>query len=206
MSQVSLKSEARKESGKNEVRRLRVAGKLPANLIGAGKSEMISLDAREFQKLLNSGLRSATLFTLDVDGSQHQVYVKELHRDPVTSESVHVDFYRVTPGKEVRVSVAIETVGNSIGVKGGGALEHFIRNIKVRAKPESLKDVIKVDITNLDVDGSVYLNDIGIPEDWDVRLQGNPIIMKVAPSRISKTAEDDDQDKPADGADAPAAT
>ena len=187
-----LNSKTRSDTGKNEMNRLRTAGFIPGNLIADGKSTPISFGTAEFQKLLATGLRQSSFFDLKVEGGEDaRVYVKEIQRQPVTGDVLHVDLYRITPGKRIALSVAIETRGVSKGVKAGGAMEHFIRSIKVRANPESVKEVIEVDVTNLDVGAALHMSDLDIPEDWDVRMPGNPIVIKVAASRTSRAQEEE---------------
>ena len=187
----TLIGKSRATSGKNEAGRLRRDGWIPANLIQGGQSSAISVPEAEFNRMLKGGLRQASLFKLEIqDGDKdNQVYVKELQRHPVNGSILHVDFYKVTPGKKVQVKVGVETTGTSRGGKMGGAMEHFIRSLKVKATPESMKDVITVDVTDLDVGGAIYLQDLGLPSEWDILMKGNPIICKVARSRMSRNQE-----------------
>ena len=189
MKDTILNTKPRTESGKNAVGRLRRQGNLPANLIADGKSTMLSIDASEFRKLLNSGLRQSSLFTLNVGEKSEKVFVKELARDPVSGTVLHVDFYRVTAGRKVMVTVPIEHTGVARGVKVGGALEQFINSIKVKSAPEDLIDVMQVDVSALDVGDAIHLKDLKIPANWEVLLEGNPLIIKVAHSRMARADE-----------------
>lgn len=190
MEKRNLTGKPRTESGKNAAGRLRRDGWIPANLIGGGKAENLAISEREFQKILTGGLRQSTIFNLEIEGgSTSSVFVKELQRNPVNGRIMHVDFYRAIEGEKVLVPVAVETAGVARGIKAGGALEHFIRVLKVKATPESLTDVIRVDITDLDVGGIIFLRDLSIPADWDVLMEGNPIVLKIARSRLARAAE-----------------
>lgn len=185
-----LNCKPRSEKGKNEMNRLRTAGFIPGNLISEGKSIPVSFATADFMKLLQGGLRQSSFFEAKLEGGDgSQVYVKEIQRHPVSGDVLHVDFYRITPGRRISLSVPVETRGTSKGVKAGGALEHFIRSLKVRANPESIKEIIEVDVSNLDVGGSIHMSDLDIPADWDVRMPGNPIIIKVAASRTSRQSD-----------------
>lgn len=188
--ELKLACKQRTETGKNAAGRLRRAGMVPANVISNGKTRPISVAYSDLAKLLNGGLRPSTLLDLEIEGSGNaRVFVKELQRNPLNSLPLHVDFFEVTPGKKVLVTVAVEYSGLSKGVKLGGALEHFIRTLKVKTTPESLKDVVKVDITNLDVGEAVHVSDLGLPADWELRMHGNPVVLKVSRSRMSRAEE-----------------
>ena len=152
------------EEERTLARRSRVAGKIPANLIGSGKSEALEVDGKDFERLLQSGLRQSSEIQLAVDGdSAVKVLAKEIQRHPVSGAVLHIDQYRINPDQKLRVNVPVETKGYARGVKAGGALEHYIRQLRVRTPPGSLKEKIEVDITNLQVGGQIHLKDLDIP-------------------------------------------
>ena len=94
--------------GKNVARRSRVAGKVPANLIGSGKAEALELDAKDFDRLIQSGLRQSSEIQLDVEGEGTiKVLAKEIQRHPVSGEVLHVDLYRINPSQKLRVNVPV---------------------------------------------------------------------------------------------------
>ncbi|MBX7059901.1 MAG: 50S ribosomal protein L25 [Leptospirales bacterium] len=185
MSHYNLNAEVRKEFGKNEAGRLRREGLIPCNLLDGGKSTLLSINDREFSRLIQSGLRQSSLIELNANGQKERVIVKEIQRDPVSNQILHIDFLKVVNGKKVLLTVAVELTGQSKGVKAGGALEQYINKIKVRATPETFVDVITVDVTELDVAQSVHLRDLGAPSSWELLLEGNPIVVKVAQGRTA---------------------
>ncbi len=197
-----LACKTRDERGKNAAGRLRRSGFVPGNLIHDGKSVPIAFDETAFGRLVKSGLRSSSLLSLDVEGGDQNAMavVQEVQRHPVSGRMVHVDFYQLQPGRVVRFHIPIEATGNSIGVKGGGAMEQYLRSLTIKAKPESVIETITVDITNLDVGDSIHLKDLKLPADWEVLVEGNPIVLMVARSRM--ILEDE---KPAAGAEGAAA-
>lgn len=191
--EFKLKCLTRDDRGKNATGRMRRAGMIPGNLIHNAKSIPLSFDGNEFLKLMNAGIRKSTLLNLEIDGvsgdeKNSKVIIKEVQRNPVSGNVTHVDFYRTTPGKPVQVNVAVEIHGQSKGIKAGGALEHYIRNLKIKASPEDMQDVFKVDITDLDVGDAVYLSELNLPEGWELLSKGNPIICRIARSRLTATA------------------
>lgn len=207
MSELKLSSEIRKETGKSVAGRMRRDGRIPANVIAGGKSTVISVENAEMQRLLNAGLRTSSVIQLDVNGSDAsgKVIVKEIQREPVSGRIVHVDFYRITPGLKTLITVPVEVHGQSKGVKAGGALEQYISKLKVRATPETFKEIIHVDVTELNVAESVTLSELDIPKEWEVLLQGDPIIVRIARSRMTR-AEDTEEGAEAEGTEAAAAS
>ncbi|MCB1172902.1 MAG: 50S ribosomal protein L25 [Leptospiraceae bacterium] len=188
MNAITLSATNREQTGKNAAGRLRAAGSIPANLIGGGEAQKIQILTSDFERLLAGGLRQSQIIALQKDGQDTQVIVKEIQREPVKGDVQHIDFIKVHPGKKTLLKIAIESRGVARGVKMGGALEHFIRVLKIKAIPESFKDSIVVDISHLDIDQAIRLQDLDLPESWEILLEGNPIVMKVAPGRMQRAA------------------
>lgn len=186
---IVLKAEIRNEFGKNSCHRLRKKGKIPANILQKGKTVAISLEMNQFEKLLKRGLLPSMKVQVELNGQVFEVLPKEVQRDPVTGSIQHVDLYRMTENHKFHLHVPIELVGISKGVKAGGALEHYIQMLKIRTTPENLKEKIEVNIENLNVGDAIRLNDLNLPKQWDILIQGNPIICKVSASRTAKAQE-----------------
>jgi large subunit ribosomal protein L25 len=176
----------RTEKKKNASGRLRKEGIIPANFIMDGKSNSVGVNEKEFTHLLNSGLRLSSLINLTMDnGENKHVVVKEIQRNPVTGKILHIDFFGAHEDKKMKVNIGIELEGSAKGVKKGGALEHYIRYVTVQSKPSDLIDTIKVNISNLDVGDSISFNDLNLNKDWNVRIDGNPVVARVAKSRLA---------------------
>jgi large subunit ribosomal protein L25 len=199
--EAKLVAKTRTTKGKNEMVRLRRAGEVPGNMISGGKAVTISFPRTSVLKLVQGGLRQSTVIDLQIDSETNKVLVKEVQRHPVNGEIIHVDFYKLTPGKKVTVNIPVRPVGNPIGVKGGGAMEQYYNSVKISTVPEKLQETIDLDVTKLDVGDGIRLSTIKFPEGWDVRLEGDPMILKVARSRM---VVEGPEGAPAEGA-APAA-
>lgn len=186
----TIEASERSTRGKNEARRTRAGGRIPANLLNRGKSTPIEIDEREFSKLVAGGLRPSSKITLNLKGSGHEVFAKEITRHPVSGRIQHVDFFETNPGHKFRLGIPVEVIGFSKGVKAGGALEHYIRLINISTAPESVIEKIEVDVTDLGVGESVHLSQLKLPTEWDMKITGDPIVCRVAESRVtSKQAE-----------------
>lgn len=185
MNKFQITATKRDQFGKNEAGRLRRQGIIPCNLLDGGKSVLLGVNEREFGRLIQAGLRQSSTIELDVAGQKERVIIKEIQRDPVSNQILHIDFLKVVTGKRTLLTVPVELTGQSKGVKAGGALEQYIRQLKVRATPETFVDVITVDVTELDVADAVHLKDLPTPQGWELLLEGNPIVVKVARGRTA---------------------
>ncbi|MCC6274234.1 MAG: 50S ribosomal protein L25/general stress protein Ctc [Leptospiraceae bacterium] len=189
MSKLTIKAIKKTETGKNANNRLRVAGRVPVNIIGGGESIPASMLETELDHLLAAGIRQATLFDLDLEGANSSVYVKEIQRFPGTSKVRHIDFFRVTPGKKVVTKVSVITTGTAKGSKSGGQFEHLIHELKVKTTPEDMKDTITLDVTDLEIGDSIKVSQLKVPASWEILINGDPIVTSVNVTRALIAAE-----------------
>jgi len=164
----------RSTRGKNEARRLRAAGKIPAVLYGAQKAgdppaaEPVSFDPKPFMRILHSKSGLNTLITLKIQGvADTRVLVKNVQLDPVTHHPLHADLYRVNMDRKITVTVPILLKGDSRGVKqDGGVLDFVHREIEVETLPANIPDSIEVDVTDLGIGDSVHVRDLAANAAW----------------------------------------
>ena len=184
--QVSKSQRGTSDVVKIKAKHLRRNGSIPANLIFKGNSTLLSLSKKHFESLLNTGLRSSSVIELDVeDHLTTGVVIKELQRSPITDQVLHVDLYQITKGDRLAIQIGIEPKGISKGVKAGGTLEQYIRYLKVRTIPEALQEVVEVDVSDLALGDVICLKDLSLPKEWEILLEGNPIVIRVVRSRVS---------------------
>lgn len=189
MKELSLKVNKRTETGKNANNRLRAKGLVPVNIISNGEAISGSVVETEIEKILKAGIRPATLIELDLEGQKMKAYVKEIQRFPGKTRVRHVDFYKVTPGKKIIAKVGIVTQGMAKGAKAGGQFVHLIHEIKVKSTPEDLKDVITLDVSDLDIGQSIKIKDLPVPKSWEILINGNPIVTSVNKTKAILAAE-----------------
>ena len=177
----------RNTRGKNEARRLRAAGKIPAVLYGAQKAgdqpapEPVAFDPKPFMRILHSKSGLNTLITLKLQGvADTRVLVKNVQLDPVTHHLLHADLYRVNMDRKIRVTVPILLKGDSRGVKqDGGVLDFVHREIEVEVLPANIPDSIEVDVTDLGIGDSVHVRDLAANAAWTPISDADMMIVHV---------------------------
>jgi len=179
MEKRALNATKRSLTGKNECNRLRVTGKVPCNIIGSGKSTPISIDEKDLTILVNSGIRQSSLIEMDMEGEKSTVYIKEMQRFPESGRFRHVDFFQVTPGKKIKTKIAITTSGVAKGSKLGGRFEHLLHEIIVKTTPEDLKEVVDIDINEMNIGDAIKVSTLDTPKSWEIMINGDPIIAHV---------------------------
>ena len=165
-----LDAQTRDTFGKNEARRTRREGKVPAVLYGGagGGANPIAVSPKELLKILHSESGQNTLISLKLAGSgDTRVLVKDFQIDPVTHEVLHADFYRVAMDKLLRVSIPILVHGEAAGVKQqGGVLEHIRREIEIECLPADIPESVVVDVSELMLHQGVRVRDIAASPKW----------------------------------------
>jgi large subunit ribosomal protein L25 len=160
--------------GKNEARRLRAAGKIPAVVYGAQKegdaarTVEVAVDPKSLMRILHSGSGVNTLITLKMDGEgESRVLVKEFLVDPMTSHLMHADFYRVNMDRRIQVTVQVVVKGEARGVKvEGGVLEILHREVELECLPAEIPSAIEIDVTNLGLNDAIHLRDVTANATW----------------------------------------
>ena len=196
MDDATLAAVTREERGKNEARRLRRAGQLPAVLYG-GKSSAgvaIKMDPKELLEILHSESGVNTLIALSVDGgAASQVLVKEFQLDPVSNELLHVDFYRPPLDKVITVTVPVTLAGEAAGVKQQGGLVDFVqRDVQVECLPTEIPEHLEVDVSPLMIGQGVRLRDLLEGVVWKPVSDPDTLLVHVvAPKVEAEPAEDE---------------
>jgi large subunit ribosomal protein L25 len=146
-----LEATARTPGTKNDARRVRVAGKVPAVVYGAGKESMpVSLDPRQVTKILNSKTGHNTIFDLSVGGENTKAMIVDWQYEPIKGSLLHIDVKRIAMDKLLRVEVPIVLKGESAGVKAqGGILEQMLREVEIECLPGDIPSAIEADVSEL---------------------------------------------------------
>src|SRR5215208_3210833 len=160
---ATLKAEKRDGRGKNEARRLRASGRIPAVVYGAenGKAVEIAVDPKNLLRILHSESGVNTLIGLELDGGATRVLVKEYQLDPIHHKLLHADFYQVAMDRAITLTVPILLKGEAKGVKQQGGVVDFVhREIEIEVLPADIPENITVDISELMLHEGVRVRDI----------------------------------------------
>ncbi len=158
---------------KNHARRVRVAGKIPAVVYGAGQDAVaVTVDPRMITKILHSESGHNTIFDLNVEGSGVvKAMIVDWQHEPIKGHLLHIDLKRIAMDKTMRVSVPIQLVGVPVGVKnGGGMLEHVLREVEIECLPNDIPSHLDVDVTGLEINGVIRVSDL--PHSGSIKFLG----------------------------------
>ena len=160
---IKLAANARSLHGSRNMRRMRKDGWLPGVVYGAkGQSRPIQLRRHEFELLLRNRAGENLIMDLAVDDdSPHKVLLKDVQRDHVRNNLVHVDFLEISMTHKLRVPVAIRLTGEPIGVtQEGGILEQLLRSVEVECLPSDIVREFVLDVATLKIGDSMFVRDL----------------------------------------------
>jgi len=206
MSQVQeLKVEARSGTGKGPAYQARQKGLIPGVIYGGtSEPENVNVDGHALFLHVSTGHFLTTLFNLDIAGKKTRVIPRDLQLDPVTDFPVHVDFMRLEEGATVRLSIPVRFKGQetSPGLKKGGTLNIVRHEIALICPAETIPNTIDVDVSALDINESIHIKTLNLPEGVKPVIQGRnfTICSIVAPTSVREELR-----AAAAAADAPAA-
>jgi large subunit ribosomal protein L25 len=192
--EARLAAETREAHGKNDARRLRRAGRVPAVVYGGDTrgGKPVAVDPKELMRILRSESGVNTLIELALDGGEAgRVLVKEFQLDPISSDLLHVDFYRLAMDKALTVTVPVSLNGEAVGVKQQGGLVDFVtREVQVECMPSEIPEHIEVDITELLIGDGVRLRDRIEGVAWKPVSDPDTLLVHVLPPKVEEEAEE----------------
>jgi large subunit ribosomal protein L25 len=161
---IVVEAAPREQRGKNEARRLRLTGKVPAVLYGGkGGSIALAVNTKQVSAILRSESGHNTLFQVDLGGKHEPAIVKDWLTDPVTGNLLHVDLIRVAMDVRMRVEVPVHTFGEPSGVKvQGGVFETVERDVEVECLPADIPSEFRVDVSGLALNQALRAKDLPI--------------------------------------------
>jgi large subunit ribosomal protein L25 len=187
-----LKAEARGEIGKGAARKIRAGGRVPAVVYGHGVEPLpVSIDAKELFHLLHTDAGMNVLVDMHVNSDQFLAMPREVQRDHIRGQFLHVDFLRIRRDEKIGVEVPIHLVGESHGVKEGGVIEHHLWNLHLECFPQDVPTSIEADISGLGMNESLKVADLDIPQDKLTLLTSpDEVIVSVVPPQILRVEEE----------------
>src|SRR5271167_1562016 len=148
---------------KNAARRVRVAGKIPAVVYGAGQESVaVAVDPKVITRILHSDSGHNTIFDLNVEGSATvKAMIVDWQHEPIKGALLHIDLKRIAMDKMMTVSVPIQLIGVPTGVKNqGGILEHVLREVEIECLPSDIPSHLDVDVTTLELNHAIHVSDL----------------------------------------------
>lgn len=206
MEKKTIEARTRTLTGKGAAKRLRREGRLPAVMYdNAGKAVLLDLDDKDFAKLYGT-ITESTLIDVKIDGSRDAIaFVKDAQYNIIIDKVTHVDFYEVEAGKKIRTKIPVRLTGSPEGVRLGGILEPGTEELDVECLPKDLPPRVVVDVTDLQINHSIHVKDVVVPEGVKVLTDPHLTVatLKYAKTEAPAASDEEAAEAPADAAAAP---
>ncbi len=171
MKTITIEGQLRTGTGKTATRQLRSQDLVPGVIYGGAQEVNFAVKSLALKPFVYTP--DFQLVELSVDGKSYTCILKDLQFDKVTDKLIHIDLLELVEGKKVSASIPLKFTGASAGVKAGGKLEIRLKSVKVKAFPKDLRENIEVDITNLELNGNIRVQDIAV---GNIEIQNSPRI------------------------------
>jgi large subunit ribosomal protein L25 len=158
MKTITIEGQLRTEMGKQATRQLRSEEKVPGVIYGGAKEVNFSALATSFKSLVYTP--DFQLAEIKVEGTSYKCILKDLQFDKVSDELIHADFLELVEDKKVVATIPIKFTGAAKGVKDGGKLITKMKALKIKTLPKYLRENIEVDLTELELNGNVRVEDV----------------------------------------------
>lgn len=190
---LELNTKVREETGKEKAKKIRAKGEIPAIIYGSKEeTKLLMVDKDDFNRLIKrGGMNSILKLKTEGDKQTQSAIIKEMQKNPVTDEILHIDFARVAKGEVITTVVPVTITGESPGVKAGGVLQHGVWELEIKALPKNLPTHIEVDIGSLELDGIVRVEDLSLPDGVEVLGPSKEVIVSVVPpTKVEEKVEE----------------
>lgn len=186
---ITVAAEVRTSRGKNEARRTRAAGSIPAVVYGAFQDAVsVSLNPRELSKIIRSSTGLNTIFTLAVAGGENTpVMVVDRQVDPIKGLLLHADLKRIDLTKRIRVTVPVVTSGEPAGVKvQGGLLEIISRAVEIECLPDEIPENFTVVVSELMIGQGKRAGDVELTGSMKLVSDSQTVIAHIVAMRAEE--------------------
>jgi large subunit ribosomal protein L25 len=188
MSEITLTAEIRKDVGKRS-RALRGTGLVPGIYYGHGQQNIpVSLPAATLKPLYSSSATHVIDLKLD-DGSSHLCVLRDVQLDPITEKPVHFDLFGLNDKEALTIEIPVKLTGGiPKGVREGGILQLVLHKLKVSCLPKDIPDHVEIDVANLEMNRSIHVKDLAIPN-VTIMENATSTIVAVVPPVVVKEPE-----------------
>jgi len=198
MSEADIKIELRDKTGHHTAKSLRRDGRIPAIFYAHDEDSVpISMDSKEIERIAHSEIN--ILNVIFPDGKTRKSVFREIQRDPVTDDIIHVDIMGIQLTEKIRLSIPILLIGTPAGVKEGGILEHLLREVEVEGLPLDIPEHIEVDVSGLNIGDVITLEHLSVDKVQIMTEIRHAVANVIHPKVVKEEVEEVVEEVPEEG-------
>ena len=188
-----IQATIRNTETKGQVNILRKKGEVPGIIYGGeNANQKISLTKKEVKSLIDKENFLSNVISINLDGKEQQVLLRDIAFDTVSDEPVHIDFLRIVKGSKIILEIPVKFINHDLspGLKRGGVLNIVRRKVELKCPTENIPKELIVDLNGLDIGSSIKISFIRLPENVTPTIRGRDfVIATVAAPTIVKEPE-----------------
>lgn len=172
---------------------------IPAVIYGHNITGSIpcQVNRKDFIRLVKPNGRNIILNCLLDDGTKHSALIKEIQKDVLTLDPIHIDFLAISLDKDIEITIPVHTKGESIGEKMGGKVEQVTFKVTVTGKPQLLPENITIDMTDYDIGTHLHASDITLEKGVSLVSALDAAIISIVAPHIEMVAAEENAEAPA---------
>jgi large subunit ribosomal protein L25 len=183
----------RKNLGAKDAKALRNQGLVPCVIYGTNEPVHVAIDQRQFSKVVYTP--NVYIINLDVEGTNYDVFLKDVQFHPVSDEVLHADFFQPAEGQSFELKIPVTLTGTSPGVLNGGKLRLLYRKLRVKGTVETFPDFIEVSISKLRIGMGVRVSELSVPGIEFLDSPNNYVVsVKTARGAMDDEEEEEDEE------------
>ena len=195
MKEISINASKRELLGKGPARQSRMAGNIPAVVYGPELEPIpVDIDLRTFRSAMKGSASLSSIISLDIGGKINKVILREIQRDPITSEILHMDFHAISMTKPLNISIPIRFEGIPQGVKtDGGIMQITMRELEISCLPTNIPEELVLDVEDLGIGDAMHVRDITLDNVQIVSPEQRTIVVIAAPTVVKADEPTEDE-------------
>jgi len=194
MSEMSLQVDKRERTGKGGCRQARMRGLIPAVVYGSGKDSVpIQVNRKTFIEMMRKAGSENPILLLKLSdtGQERHAMIREMQRNPVSRQVIHIDFQRIEMTDKVRVTVPVELTGTAYGVKvEGGLIDFVVREVHIECLPGDIPKHLELDVTEMRAGQHAEAKDLKLPSGVTLLDEPERVILSVVHARTEEVTAD----------------
>lgn len=185
---VLFAEEREKKSGKSKAKSLRALGLTPGIVYDEGSSILVQVPTKDLLNIIKKDGHSA-IFDLSYAGKEDQVFIKELQKDPVTYEILHIDLQPIAANETMKVNVPIHVEGQHQVESLGGIVQRQLREIEVEAFPRNIPKFLEIDVSDLEIGDNILVEDLQVGEGVEVLTSPQDVVLIITEPSMEEEEE-----------------
>lgn len=196
MERYNLSVEVREDTGKGVARSLRRSGLVPAVIYGKSRpSQALTVNPEDLKNKMSGNAIFDLSITAAGDEIKETVMIKEVQKDPIKGELLHIDFHHISMDEKITVNVSLNLIGEAPGVREGGVLQQLLREVEIECLPLDIPEALQLDISELEMGNSMLVNDLEVTENIEIKTPFDEAIVTI----VVPTEEEEELEEETEG-------